>query len=400
MYNRDYTASPVNTISLQPIPASGVSRSDAYRFIRATGADLEALFQAAARLREQRTGCIISYSRKVFIPLTNLCRDRCGYCTFARDWDDPRAHTMTPAEVVAVAEAGRRAGCKEALFSLGERPELRYPAYRQWLNANGYASTIDYLAEMCQVVLKQTGLLPHANPGTMNRDEIEKLQPVNASLGMMLESVSDRLLRPGEAHHACPDKTPAARLTTLNAAGEAGVPFTTGILIGIGESLDERVDSLLAIREIHEHYGHIQEVIIQNFRAKADTRFAQWPEPSTLDLARTAAVARLIFGSEVNVQIPPNLTNDDYGFLLKSGINDWGGISPVTLDFINPERAWPEIGRLREATTQAGFELRERLAVYPEYLRRRKQYLPEPVHARIRALSDETGLVRRQEERW
>jgi 7,8-didemethyl-8-hydroxy-5-deazariboflavin synthase CofG subunit len=390
----------VNTATLQPITVPGVSRSDAYRLIGATGADLEDLFQAARELREQRSGCIISYSRKVFIPLTNLCRDRCGYCTFARDLEDPRAHTMTPDEVVAVAEAGRRAGCKEALFSLGERPEIRYPAYRRWLNGHGYASTIDYLAAMCQLVLEQTGLLPHANPGTMNRDEIEKLQPVNASLGMMLESVSDRLHRPGEAHHACPDKVPVARLATLKAAGELGVPFTTGILIGIGESLEERVDSLFAIREIHERYGHIQEVIIQNFRAKLDTRFAQWPEPSTLDLARTAAVARLVFGSEVNVQIPPNLTHDAYGFLLSAGINDWGGISPVTLDFINPERAWPEVQRLREVTAQAGFELRERLAVYPEYVRGRFQYFPEPVRTRVLALSDETGLVRRQEERW
>jgi FO synthase len=390
----------VNTVTLQPIPAAGVSRSDAYRLILATGPDLEDLFQAAAQLRERRTGRIISYSRKVFIPLTNLCRDRCGYCTFARDLGDPCAHTMTPDEVVAVAEAGRRAGCKEALFSLGERPEVRYPTYRTWLSGNGYASTIDYLAAMCRLVLEQTGLLPHANPGTMNRDEIEKLQPVSASLGMMLESVSNRLLRPGEAHHACPDKIPAARLATLKAAGELGVPFTTGILIGIGESLEERVDSLFAIREIHEQHGHIQEVIVQNFRAKPDTRFARWPEPSALDLARTAAVARLILGSEVNLQVPPNLTPDAYGFLLRTGINDWGGISPVTLDFINPERAWPEVRRLREVTTQAGFELRERLVVYPEYLRGRVQCFSEPLRARILALSDETGLVRRPEERW
>ncbi|MGA2713486.1 MAG: 7,8-didemethyl-8-hydroxy-5-deazariboflavin synthase CofG [Bryobacteraceae bacterium] len=390
----------MSTATLQPIPAHGVSRSDAWRLIGATGQDLEDLFQAAAQLRERRTGRIISYSRKVFIPLTNLCRDRCGYCTFARDLEDPRAHTMTPDEVLAVAEAGRRAGCKEALFSLGERPELRYPAYREWLADNGYTSTIDYLAAMCRLVLEQTGLLPHANPGTMSRDEIEKLQPFNASMGMMLETVSNRLLRPGEAHHACPDKVPSARLATLNAAGELGVPFTTGILIGIGESPAERVDSLFAIREIHERYGHIQEVIVQNFRAKPDTRFAQWPEPDALDLARTAAVARLIFGSEVNIQIPPNLTPDAYGYFLRAGINDWGGISPVTLDFINPEKIWPEVQRLREVTTQAGFELRERLAIYPEYLRERAQCLSEPVRERVLALSDETGLVRRAEERW
>ena len=333
----------MSTATLQSIPAHGVSRSDAWRLIEATGPDLEDLFQAAAQLRELRTGRDHHLLAQGFYPSYEPVPRSLRILHLCARLGDPRAHTMTPDEVVAVAEAGRRAGCKEALFSLGERPEIRYPAYREWLADNGYASTIDYLAAMCRLVLEKTGLLPHANPGTMNRAEMEKLQPVNASMGMMLESVSDRLLRPGEAHHACPDKVPSARLATLKTAGELGIPFTTGILIGIGESLEERVDSLFAIREIHERYGHIQEVIVQNFRAKPDTRFAQWPEPDTLDLARTAAVARLIFGSEVNIQIPPNLTPDDYGFLLRAGINDWGGISPVTLDFINPERAWPEV---------------------------------------------------------
>jgi len=385
----------MNAATLEPV-SCGISRASALRLIAATGPDLQDLLQAAAELRERRTAAIVTYSRKVFIPLTNLCRDRCGYCTFAREAADPCAHTMTPEEVLAVAEAGRRAGCKEALFSLGERPEIRYPAYRRMLNGRGYASTIDYLAAMCRLVFEQTGLLPHANPGSMTRDEMEKLLPFNASMGMMLESVSERLLRAGEAHHACPDKAPSTRLAALKAAGELGIPFTTGILIGIGETAEERVDSLLAIREIHERYGHIQEVIIQNFRAKPDTRFAQWPEPGALDLVRTAAVARLILGSEVNLQIPPNLTDDDFGFLLQSGINDWGGISPVTLDFINPERAWPAVPKLREITARAGFELRERLAVYPEFAHR----APEAVRARVLELADDAGLVRAEEQRW
>jgi 7,8-didemethyl-8-hydroxy-5-deazariboflavin synthase CofG subunit len=399
----------MNAATFEPI-SCGISRADALRLMPAAGADLEELdldelFRAAAELRERRTGAIVTYSRKVFIPLTNLCRDRCGYCTFARDSNDPSAHTMTPEEVLAVAEAGRRAGCKEALFSLGERPEIRYPAYRRKLNGEGYASTIDYLAAMCRLVFEQTGLLPHANPGTMTRAEMEKLQPFNASVGMMLESASSRLLQPGEAHHACPDKAPSARLATLKAAGELGIPFTTGILIGIGETPEERVDALFAIREIHERYGHIQEVIIQNFRAKADTRFAQWPEPSTLDLLRTAAVARLILGPEINVQIPPNLTDDDFGCLLRSGINDWGGISPVTLDFINPERAWPAVRKLREVTARAGFELRERLAIYPEFVRNGRKWLQEPVRERVMQLADDAGLVRpsfqtESEQRW
>lgn len=382
------------------LQTGGISRSEALRLIRAQGDKLADLYAAAARIRSSRTGRRITYSRKVFIPLTNLCRDRCGYCTFARSPGDPRAHTMTPDEVLAVAEAGRRAGCKEALFSLGERPELRYRDYARWLQDNGYKSTIDYLAAMCRLVFERTGLLPHANPGTMTPAEIRALQPWNASLGMMLESVSERLLGAGEAHDRCPDKRPDARLATLAAAGELGVPFTTGMLIGIGESLEERVDTLFAIKEIHRRYGHIQEVIIQNFRAKPDTRFAGRPEPDVLDIIRTAAVARLIFGTEINTQIPPNLTPEIYGSLLASGINDWGGISPVTLDFINPEKAWPEVRKLREVTRAAGFELRERLAVYPEFVRAGLRAASAPVAERIRALADESGLVRREEERW
>jgi FO synthase len=377
-----------------------LSRSEACRLLRSAGSELEALLQAAKRLREQRTGRVITYSRKIFIPLTNLCRDQCGYCTFARHASDPRAHTMTPEEVLAVAHAGRRAGCKEALFSLGERPELRYPTYRRWLEEQGYASTIDYLAAMCRLVLERTGLLPHANPGTLTREEMAKLRPVNASMGMMLESASDRLLLPGMAHHGCPDKAPAARLATLAAAGELHVPFTTGILIGIGETLEERVDALFAIRDLHERYGHIQEVIVQNFRAKPDTRFAGRPEPDALDLMRTAAVARLIFGTEISVQIPPNLTPENYGMLLRAGIDDWGGISPVTLDFINPEKAWPEVRRLRGVTLQAGFVLRERLAVYPEYAHGRNGFVPELLRSRVSELADAAGLVKEEEERW
>ncbi len=377
-----------------------LTRDEAYALIHADGGALEELFDAAAEVRRQRTGRIITYSRKVFIPLTNLCRDVCAYCTFVRTPGDPRAHTMTPEEVLAVAEAGRRAGCKEALFSLGERPELRYPEYQSWLTERGYQSTIDYLAAMCRLVFEETGLVPHANPGSMTLAEIQQLKAFSPSMGMMLESTSPRLLRPGQAHHACPDKVPAVRLHTLEAAGECGVPFTTGILIGIGETLDERVDALFAIQAVHERYGHIQEVIVQNFRAKADTRFAQWPEPEPLDLMRTAAVARLIFGLQVNVQIPPNLTPDHYGALLRSGINDWGGISPVTLDHINPEKAWPEVGRLKQVTELAGFELRERLSVYPEHLRENSTLWQAPSASRLGGLADAAGLVRREQECW
>jgi FO synthase len=286
------------------------------------------------------------------------------------------------------------------LFSLGERPELRYPKYSAWLAERGYLSTIDYLTAMCKLVFEETGLLPHVNPGTLTREEFEQLKPYSPSMGMMLESSSTRLLGPGQAHHGCPDKVPAKRLKTLETAGECNVPFTTGILIGIGETLEERVDSLFAIRDIHERFGHIQEVIVQNFRAKADTRFALWPEPEPMELMRTAALARIIFGNGVDVQIPPNLTPDHYGSLLRCGINDWGGISPVTLDHINPERAWPEVRRLKQVTEQAGFELRERLSVYPEHLKKDSALWSGPQAARLAELADETGLVSREQECW
>jgi FO synthase len=303
---------------------------------------------------------------------------------------------MTPAEVLAVAKAGQRAGCKEILFSLGDKPELRYPAHKAWLAARGFGSTIEYLAAMCQLVLDETRLLPHSNPGVLTRAELDLLRPMNASMGMMLESSSDRLLARGQAHYQCPDKVPAVRLHTLRDAGEANVPFTTGILIGIGETPEERVDALFAIKELHDRYGHIQEVIIQNFRAKPDTLFAQRAEPDLLDLTRTAAVARLIFGLEVTIQIPPNLTPGDFGALLAAGIDDWGGISPVTRDFINPERAWPKLALLREATETAGFELRERLAAYPPYI----NSLPSPLREKASGLTDSNGLVPRDQQLW
>ena len=376
---------------------TSISRADASRLIRATGRQLLDLWRDASAIRDARTGPVITYSRKVFIPLTNLCRDRCGYCTFAREPADGKAHTMSPDEVLAIAHAGRRAGCKEALFSLGDKPELRYPEYRERLEQRGFRSTVQYLQAMCQLVFEETGLLPHANPGVLSREEMEQLRPVNASMGMMLETVSRRLLAPGEAHHRCPDKVPDIRLAALETAGELRIPFTTGILIGIGETLEERVDALFAIRELNEKHGHVQEVIVQNFRAKPDTLFAKRPEPSALDVARTAAVARLILGSRVNLQIPPNLSQDTYGFYVFSGINDWGGISPVTCDFINPEMAWPQVAALRSVTREAGFELRERLAAYPEYLRDPK-WMTETLRRQALTWTDETGLVRSEQE--
>lgn len=387
------------------MPASAVAESaisphEAVQLLECNGRAQEELFAEARRIRARRTGSVITYSRKVFVPLTNLCRDRCAYCTFARVPGDAKARTMTPEEVLAVAEAGRSAGCKEVLFSLGDKPELRYPRYRAWLAERGFSSTIDYLAKMCSLVFERTGLLPHSNPGVMSADEIEQLRHVNVSLGMMLESTSSRLLSRGEAHFACPDKAPAIRLGTLRSAGLARAAFTSGILIGIGETPAERVDALFALLAIHREHGHLQEVIIQNFRAKPDIVFAERPEPGSLQLARTAAVARLIFGDEINIQVPPNLNPDAHRLLLAAGINDWGGVSPVTRDYINPEHAWPVISNLKRVTADAGLDLRERLPIYPEYCRQPSQWIPERFRERAGSLVDDSGLVKREQEQW
>ncbi|MFY9553655.1 MAG: 7,8-didemethyl-8-hydroxy-5-deazariboflavin synthase CofG [Blastocatellia bacterium] len=355
------------------------------------GEDLNSLLKVAAELRDRIKGRRITYSKKVFIPLTNLCRDYCGYCTFRKDPGQPGAQTMNPDEVLAVAEAGARLGCKEALFSLGDRPEAIFPEMRETLMHLGHRTTLSYLAEMCELVLNETGLLPHANPGLMGRKDLETLRQFNPSMGLMLESTSERLTLPGMAHDNAPDKPPSLRLKTIEEAGRLKIPFTTGILIGIGETVDERVDSLFAIRELHRRYGHIQEVIIQNFRAKPEIPMRDHPEPSRTDHARTLAVARLVL-REMNVQAPPNLSDDDYPFLLRAGLNDWGGISPLTPDFINPEKPWPHIERLAERTGAEGFDLTERLSVYPEYVFR-DEFSDEALRTRVRKQADDQGYA-------
>src|SRR5437899_2225662 len=351
------------------------------------------LLRAASEVRARGKGKVVSFSRKVFFPLTTLCRDYCSYCTFRKDPGQPGAHFMTPQEVLALAERGRQAGCKEALFSLGDQPEKIFPEAREFLHAQGYSRTLDYLAAMCEVVLEKTGLLPHANPGLMDRPALERLKDSNASVGLMLENVSPRLMRDGLPHAKAPDKVPALRLRTIEEAGKLSIAFTTGILIGIGETMEERIDSLLAIRTLHEKYGHIQEVIIQNFRAKPDIPMAAHPEPSLEDMLRTIALARLILGPQMNIQAPPNLSYDDFPRLLDAGINDWGGISPVTKDFINPEAAWPQIALLQAETESRGFALRERLALYPEFVRR-DEFLSPRVRDRIAEVADADGFAR------
>ncbi len=355
---------------------------------------LAKLMEEAAALRDAGHGRVLSYSRKVFIPLTKLCRDVCHYCTFAEKPRAGRTAYLTPDEVLAIARAGAKAGCTEALFTLGDKPELRWRQARDALAEMGHASTIEYLVAMCDLVLSETGLLPHANPGVMDRAELLALRDVTASQGIMLESTSERLCAPGGVHHGSPDKHPTIRLEVLNQAGEARIPFTTGILIGIGETRAERLEALRAIAESHARYGHVQEVIIQNFRAKPRTKRADADEPDLDDLLWTIACARIILGTQANIQAPPNLSPGTYPRLIAAGINDWGGISPVTPDHVNPEAPWPAIATLADKTASVGKVLVQRLPAYPAYLRAPRDWFAPRIATALLRASDAAGFAR------
>jgi FO synthase len=376
-----------------------LSHAEACALIETEAAALPDLLARAGEVRDRGRGRRITFSKKVFVPLTTLCRDYCRYCTFRRDPGEPGGRTMTPDEVVALAQAGSRVGAKEALFSLGDKPEARFAEHREFLRRHGHRTTLSYLRAMCALTLRESSLLPHANPGLMGERDLAALREVNASMGLMLETVAERLMSPGQAHDDAPDKAPARRLRTIALAGKLQIPFTTGILIGIGETPRERVDALVAIRDLHERHGHVQEVIVQNFRAKPRIPMRDAPEPALDDLLRTLAVARLVLGPEVNVQAPPNLSPRVYPRLLAAGLNDWGGISPLTIDHINPEAPWPMIPELRRATEREGFTFRERLAIYPEYSAR-PEFVAEGLRSRIAALVDADGLVEESHEQW
>ncbi len=356
-------------------------------------APLTELMARAAALRDEGHGNRVSYSRKVFIPLTRLCRDVCHYCTFARSPREGESAYLSADEVLAIARSGAAAGCQEALFTLGDKPELRYREAKEELARLGHATTIEYLAQMCRLVLKETGLLPHANPGVLDRQEIALLRSVCVSQGLMLESSSERLSQRGGPHFGSPDKLPAARLETMRLAGELAVPFTTGILIGIGETREERIESLQALADLHRRHGHLQELIIQNFRAKPGTRMARAGEPDAGELKWTLAVARLMFGPRMNIQAPPNLSAR-YPELIDAGLNDWGGISPVTPDHVNPEAPWPEIERLREHTAAAGKTLVERLAIYPDWASDARRWIDASLAPAVLAASDASSFAR------
>ena len=359
---------------------------------------LSELLQQATAMRRAGHGNVISYSRKVFIPLTQLCRDVCGYCTFAKAPREVAKPYLSPDDVLAIARAGEKAGCREALFTLGDKPELRYDAARDALKRLGFDTTVDYLEAVCALVLKETSLLPHVNAGVMDEQDIARLRKVSVSQGIMLETVSARLGERGGAHFGSPDKDPQLRVAMIAAAGRQRVPFTSGILIGIGETRLERIESLLALKALHDEYGHLQEIIVQNFRAKAGTRFAGCEEPDLDNLLWSAAAARLVFGPHMNIQVPPNLSYAAFPRLLDSGINDWGGISPVTADHVNPEAPWPDLVKLQSATEQAGMTLQQRLAIYPGYVANPSTWLDRSLATPVLRAADADGFAR--EDNW
>ena len=383
----DRSAASIRPVLDRALGGARLSEADAIALIDCPAHELDDLLAAAGELRDRGKGRAISYSRKVFLPITNLCRDRCTYCTFRKDPGDPGAWTMMPDEIAEWSRRGHQLGCKEALMCLGDKPEVAFKEYRATLDTLGVRSTIEYVGHACEIALAE-GLLPHTNAGLMTRDEMAMLRPLNASMGLMLESISPRLRARGGVHQAAPDKDPALRMKMITEAGELRIPFTSGILLGIGETVAERAQSIVALRDSHERHGHIQEVIIQNFRAKPEIAMADAPEPEAYEMARAIATARIVLGPAMNVQAPPNLSPGEIELFLRAGINDWGGISPLSKDYVNPEAPWPHIERLGERCARAGFTLGERLAVYQEYIN--DEWLDPAVATNVRAIWERT----------
>jgi len=348
----------------------------------------------ASEIRDYGKGNRITFSPKVFIPLTRLCRDFCGYCTFRQDPSESEELYLSPEQVLTVATKAQALGCSEALFTLGERPELRYPEAMTWLKTNGYATTIEYLTDMCKLVLSETSLIPHVNPGTMSYREMSELRPYSGSMGIMLESTSEDLHAPGGPHEFAPSKRPSVRIKTTKIAGELNIPFTSGILIGIGESRSDRIKALLTLADIQKNYGNIQEVIIQNFRSKENIPMRYSPDAESLELRWTIATARIILGSQANIQVPPNLNGEDYDTYISAGINDWGGVSPLTIDYVNPESPWPTLSELNNRTAKMGFNLVPRLPIYPEYFINTDRYTDANIKLKLLKLSNDQGYIK------
>ncbi|HVA77642.1 MAG TPA: 7,8-didemethyl-8-hydroxy-5-deazariboflavin synthase CofG [Candidatus Binataceae bacterium] len=383
----DRSAASIRPVLDRALGGARLSEAEAIALIDCPVREFDDLLAAAGELRDRGKGRAISYSRKVFLPITNLCRDRCTYCTFRKDPGDPGAWTMMPDEIAEWSRRGQALGCKEALMCLGDKPEVAFKEYRATLEGLGVRSTIEYVGRACEIALA-CGLLPHTNAGLMTRGEMAMLRPLNASMGLMLESISPRLRARGGVHQAAPDKDPALRMKMIDEAGELRIPFTSGILLGIGETVAERAQSIVALRDSHERHGHIQEVIIQNFRAKPEIAMADAPEPEAYEMARAIATARLVLGPAMNVQAPPNLSPGEIELFIGAGINDWGGISPLSKDYVNPEAPWPHIERLGERCARKGFELGERLAVYQEYIN--DEWLDPAVATNVRAIWERT----------
>ena len=361
--------------------AAPLQRDEALQLMHLPLDSLEPLLKQAGQLRDRLKGRVLTYSPKAFLPITNLCRDRCSYCTFRRSPNDPKAKTMTLEEVDQVSRTAAQRGCIEALMCLGDKPEAVYPSYREQLRAVGAATTVDYVVMSCEAALT-AGLLPHTNAGLLSKTEMARLRPLNVSMGLMLENISPRLREKGQAHAAAPDKDPQLRLEMIRQAGELDIPFTSGVLMGIGETTTELIDSLLALRDVQNEFGHIQEIIVQSFRSKPDTPMRDWIDPDDQQLAQVLAIARLMM-PHMNLQAPPNLSPKGHALLIRSGINDWGGISPVTADFINPEAPWPQIEALAASCGELGYQLRARLPVYSEYYstaERKQRYIDSALH--------------------
>ena len=357
--------------------------------------DNKELFERALDIRKSEWGNTVTYSRKVFVPLTNMCRDTCSYCTFVKHPNSKLAKILNPDEVMKIVDLGEKSGCKEVLLSLGEKPELRYLKAKNELNKLGFSSMTDYLVFICKMILKNSSLLPHVNAGTLTKEEINKLKPVTASMGMMLENTSRRLTKKGMPHYACPDKVPIQRIRTMDNMGILKIPFTTGILVGIGETWQERIETLQAIQNSHLKFGHIQEVIVQNFVPKQDIKMKFYPKPKHNDFLKTIALARLILSPDISIQAPPNLSLEHPEYL-KVGLNDWGGISPITKDFINPENKWPIIKDLNNASKLMGYSLKERLTVYPKFQNEKDGFLHQHIRTKMELLSCDNGLAKEQ----
>ncbi len=361
-----------------------LTREEALELMALPFDSLDSLLPIASQLRDQHKGRVLTYSPKAFLPITNLCRDRCSYCTFRRSPNDPKAKTMTLEEVDQVSRTAAQRGCIEALMCLGDKPEAVYPSYRDQLRAVGAGTTVDYVIMSCEAALK-AGLLPHTNAGLLSKSEMARLRPLNVSMGLMLENISPRLREKGQAHAAAPDKDPQLRLEMIRQAGELDIAFTSGVLMGIGETTTELIDSLLALRDVQNEFGHIQEIIVQSFRSKPDTPMRDWIDPDDQQLAQVLAITRLMMPN-MNIQAPPNLSPRAHALLIRAGINDWGGISPITADFINPEAPWPEIEALSATCGELGYRLQARLPVYPEYYRdaeRKQRYVDCALHQRL-----------------